>query len=335
MKHVAFLLRGLSRVLVPWAAFSYIPFYAAEPRIIPGLQLELMPISVGAFTMGSPANEPGHRADEAPQTRVVISHPFWLGQTVVTQAQWRVIMGTDLVEQARRLLADDSLYFDHKETLRDYWHLKKDSDPSKMPLDVANDAPIYWVSWEEAVEFCHRLTERERAAGRLPPSYEYRLPTEAEWEYACRAGTTTATYAGDLAIKGKHNAPILDDIAWYGGNSNVGYTGNGFDLSTLPEKQYPGGTGAQRAVATKKPNAWGLYDMIGNVTEWCSDWYANKLPGGEVVDPRGPDSGALRVMRGACWINAARFCRAACRWSSPPGYRFHGTGFRIALSQVH
>jgi len=200
---------------------------------------------------------------------------------------------------------------------------------------ASDNAPMFFVNWEDAVGFCNRLTERERIAGRLKSDYEYRLPTEAEWEYACRAGTTTATYAGDLVIKGRHNAPVLDDIAWYGGNSNIGYTGKGWDISKLAEKAYPGGIAGPRSVATKKPNAWGLYDMIGNVLQWCSDWYDDKLPGGEVIDPRGPDSGSLRVVRGDSWINAASFSRSACRWGGHPDSRRDTGGFRIALGPVH
>lgn len=292
--------------------------HAAEPRVIPDLGIKLMPIPAGTFTMGSPIDEPGHREDEGPQTRVVISHLLWLGQTDITQAQWRTIMGTSLLEQVRRSLADH----------------KKDGDPSELAYNAADDTPMYYVNWEEAVAFCHRLTDRERAAGRLPAGYEYRLPTEAEWEYACRAGTTTATYAGDLVIIGAHNAPVLDDVAWYGGNSNIGYTGKGWDISKLAEREYPGGIAGPRTVATKKSNAWGLYDMIGNVLQWCGDWYAEKLPGGEVVDPRGPDSGSLRVLRGDSWINAARFSRAACRWGGQPESRTDTGGFRIALGAI-
>ena len=161
---------------------------------------------------------------------------------------------------------------------------------------------MYWVSWEEAVAFCRRLTERERAEGRVPAGYEYRLPTDAEWEYAARAGTTTATYAGELEIKGFANAPVLDPIAWYRGNSSEGYTGKGVDTSAWQEKQYPGGIAGPRTVATKRPNAWGLYDMLGNVWEWCGDWYSYKLPGGSVSDPTGASCSTAPVT----WRPASR-----------------------------
>jgi tetratricopeptide (TPR) repeat protein len=220
-------------------------------------------IRPGTFTMGSPASESGRSSDEGPQTQVTLTEGYWLGKTEVTQAQWEALM---------------------------------ESIPSKF---MGPDRPVEQVFWSDAMEFCRKLTERERSAGRLPEGYEYTLPTEAQWEYACRAGTT-GQYGGD---------GNLDDMGWYRQNS-----GN----TTHP-------------VGQKQANAWGLYDMHGNVWEWCLDWYGN-YPGGSVRDPTGPASGTGRVGRGGGWGSYAIGCRSAFRSGGVSGYRFNGLGFRLALA---
>ena len=161
------------------------------------------------------------------------------------------------------------------------------------------DNPVEKVSWEDAVEFCRGLSElpAEKAAGNV-----YRLPTEAEWEYACRAGTTTMYSFGD-------DESDLGDYAWYRNNS-----GN---------KTHP--------VGSKLPNSWGLYDMHGNVREWCKDWMED-YPSGAVTDPTGSASGSYRVARGGCWLHPAEVCRSAIRsWLRPSHRPFH-YGFRVCLS---
>jgi sulfatase modifying factor 1 len=308
--------------------------FAADSHRVDDLDLTLVPISHGAFMMGSPEGEAGRRSDEGPRARVTITRPFWLGRTEVTHGQWRAIMATDLVEQVRRALADDTVYAisGKNRTVREYYNVKSDTDPQRFADNPAEDAPMYWVNWDEAVAFCRRLTERERAAQRLPAGYVYRLPTEAEWEYACRAGTDGATYAGELTILGRFNAPVLDAIAWYGGNSSVGWSGKGVRTDNWKEKQYPGGIAAPRAVGTKAANPWGLHDMLGNVWEWCADWYGKRLPGEEARDPTGAATGEQRVSRGGSWIFGAEGCRAARRFQDSPGARFRCVGFRVALA---
>ena len=230
---------------------------------VPELNLQMAYIRPGTFTMGSPASESGRSSDEGPQTQVTLTEGYWLGKTEVTQAQWEALM---------------------------------ESIPSKF---MGPDRPVEQVFWSDAMEFCRKLTERERSAGRLPEGYEYTLPTEAQWEYACRAGTT-GQYGGD---------GNLDDMGWYRQNS-----GN----TTHP-------------VGQKQANAWGLYDMHGNVWEWCLDWYGN-YPGGSVRDPTGPASGTGRVGRGGGWGSYAIGCRSAFRSGGVSGYRFNGLGFRLALA---
>ena len=228
---------------------------------IPELKIVMLPIPAGTFTMGSTSSAAAN--DEKELTQVTLSK-FWLGETEVTQAQYETIMGPG------------------------------------CPCFNGPDLPMEQASWEDAMAFCHKLNERERAAGRLPAGYAYTLPTEAQWEYACRAGTT-GDYAGDP------NA-----MAWYQKNS---------DRKTHP-------------VGTKQPNAWGLYDMQGNVRELCLDWFANSYPGGSVTDYAGPASGSYHVCRGAGWGDSAESCRSSNRGYRSQGRRADLLGFRIALSPI-
>ena len=152
-----------------------------------------------------------------------------------------------------------------------------------------NRRPIEQVTWYDAKEFCRRLSEKEGVT--------YRLPTEAEWEYACRAGTTTRYYWGDR---------IDEDYLWYKDNSGW--------------KTHP--------VGQKLPNAWGLYDMAGNVWEWCEDWYGSYSPD-EQTDPVGPSSGSSRVLRGSSWYGGTEFVRSANRDLFTPSYRYTNIGFRV------
>ena len=194
---------------------------------------------------------------------VTLTKPFMLGTYEVTQGQYQRVMGTN---------------------------------PSKFK--GANN-PVENVSWDDAVEFCRKLSElsAEKAAGNV-----YRLPTEAQWEYACRAGTTTEYSFGD-------DDSDLGDYAWFRENSS--------------NETHP--------VGDKLPNAWGLYDMHGNVVEWCQDLYGD-YPSGSVTDPTGPASGSSRVFRGGCWNSAAEVCRSADRYGRYPSLRSYFYGFRVSLS---
>lgn len=284
-----------------------------QPLVLAGLGLEMRPIPAGSFEMGSPFTEPGRTSLEGPRTQVTLSRPFWLGRTAVTHGQWKAVMGTDLVAQTR-------LGF------------PRDKDPTRLLTGTGDDVPMHFVSWQEAQAFCARLNAWARAEGSLPEGYEFTLPTEAQWEYACRAGTTEATYAGPMIIAEVNHAPVLDAIAWYAGNSSVGYRGRGWDTSSWAGKHHPGGRAGVRVVGLKEPNAWGLHDMLGNVYEWCQDRATDALPGGSVVDPAGPDSGTDRIVRGGSWHSAAGPCRAAYRAANIPDGRLPFIGFRLALA---
>lgn len=283
-------------------------------------------IPPGAFTMGSAASEPLRKADEGPQTRVTLTKGFWLGRTMVTIGQWKSVMGLDVRGQLEKMLHDDTLYDlgGKSRTVRDFMRFSRDADPGQYLASEEENVPMYFVSWNDALAFCKVLNERERAAGRLPKGYEFNLSTEAQWEYACRAGTTGATYAGPVVVEAQ-GAPAVDLIAWYGTNSPDGYTGKGFVVS--------GRTGGPHPVAQKQPNAWGLYDMSGNLWEWCRDWYG-PYPGGDVTDPAGPATGTDRVNRGGSFGSGPGDERSAHRAKNPPAEASAYRGFRLALCPV-
>jgi formylglycine-generating enzyme required for sulfatase activity len=283
-------------------------------------------ISPGTFTMGSPDSEPLRKPDEGPQTQVTISKGFWLGKTMVTIGQWKSVIGVGVRGQLDRMLHDETLYNfgGKKQTRRDFMGFSLAKDPGQYLANEDDNLPVYFVSWTDAMEFCEKLNQQERARGSLPEGYEFNLPTEAQWEYACRAGTTTATYAGPLVVQGR-DAPVLDRIAWYAANSPNGYTGKGFNVS--------GRTGGPHPVAQLEPNPWGLSDMMGNLWQWCRDWYG-PYPGGNVTDPTGPATGEFRVNRGGSFGSNARDQRSANRAKNPPAEASAYRGFRLALCPV-
>lgn len=224
-------------------------------------------IPPGTFVMGSPATEVGREEAEGPQTEVTISRGFWLSKYEVTQAEWRDLMGTT---------------------------------PSFFKGDT--DRPVERVSWSDATHYCAKLTDRERLAGRLLSGFEYRLPTEAQWEYACRAGTTNAFAFGDTLSSGQANyaSTARSETTWVG---------------------------------LYRPNAWALHDMHGNVAEWCLDGWG-LLPGGNIIDPLGDQSGGERIMKGGSWGNPVEKARSAARSKTTIFSSNERWGFRVALVPV-
>jgi formylglycine-generating enzyme required for sulfatase activity len=253
-------------------------FYRAVQAGAPTYMVFIPP---GTFRMGSSTNEVDRYLDqESPQTAVTISRGFWLGKYEVTQREYLALMG-------------------HNPS----FFTTNDVNGNAIPPDL--NRPVEQVSWFEATNYCGRLTERERAAGRIAANSAYRLPTEAEWEYACRGWTSMRFSYGE--DPGYTN---LTDYAWYNENSG----------------------GMTHPVGRKLPNPWGLYDMHGHVLEWCQDWFADYLPGGIAVDPQGPVSGRFRVMCGGFWAGPARHCRSAFRFGLDPGTKFIHIGLRVVLA---
>ncbi len=259
---------------------------AVVPPPFPAPRPNLVWIPPGTFTMGSPADEVGRYDNEGPQTRVYLSKGFFIGKYEVTQREYQATMG---------------------------------SNPAYFTGDL--DRPVEQVSWHDAVAYCTKLTENESKAGRLPAGYVYRLPTEAEWEYACRGGTTTRFSHGDDPGYAK-----LGWYCWYWDNSYTTYEPLGVSYK-IDDKYY-----ATQKVGTRLPNPWGVHDMHGNVWEWCLDWWADRLPGGSLTDPQGPAMGSSRLVRGGGWRNGGSSCRSAYRIGSSPDVRDYYVGFRVLLA---
>ncbi len=228
-------------------------------------------IEPGKLLMGSPENEVGRWNAEGPQHEVTIPRGFWLGQTPVTQAFYEAVIG---------------------------------KNPSRFQGDGRR--PVENVSWEDVVAFCAKLNELLSELGDV----SVRLPTEAEWEYACRAGTTAALYSDKPLTSETGACPNLEELAWYSANSGS---------TTHP-------------VGQKAANVWGLYDMLGNVWEWCEDVWHNNYEGAPNDGSAWGGEGRSRVNRGGSWANRARNCRCAFRGCWEPGNRFAFLGFRLVLA---
>ncbi len=245
--------------------------------------------------MGSPEGEAGRYGHEEPDWNER-QH-----EVVLTRGYW---LGETPVTQA-------------------LWEAVMGANPSRFK---SADRPVESVSWDASMEFVKRLNA-------LMPGLDVGLPTEAEWERACRAGTKTATWVGDLQILGENNAPLLDTIAWYGGNSGASFDlADGEDSSDWPSKQHAHTKAGTRVVGQKSANPWGLYDMLGNVWEWCSDWHA-PYDAAPAVDPRGAESGTSRVLRGGSWYYNAGIVRAATRFAVVPRNACDFIGLRLARGQ--
>jgi formylglycine-generating enzyme required for sulfatase activity len=208
-------------------------------------------VPAGSFRMGSPPGEPLRQGEEIPR-RVTLTRPFRVAATEVTQGQWMALM------------------------------------PSNRSEHKGDDLPVTSVSWNDAREYCSRLSEKE--------GVPYRLPSEAEWEYACRAGDSAPVTSGERP-----------QVAWFADNAG----------------------GKTHPVGLKEPNAWGLLDMLGNVAEWTADAYGPYPPGEVEEDPTGPAEGNSRVVRGGAWRSFAPAVRCAARTGTPRSHQLHHVGLRV------
>jgi formylglycine-generating enzyme required for sulfatase activity len=267
-----------------------------EFEIAPGVKMTFCWCPPGKFTMGSPTGELGRESDEN-QVEVKLSKGFWLAKTEVTQGQWKAAGGID-VSGRPPAFSDGKIQYTWEQI-------------SAEGIRAANfeggDLPLERVDWNEVRDWCLGMTERFRNDGQVGEGWKLALPTEAQWEYACRAGTNTALNNGRNLTSKEGACRNLDEVGWYDQNSGK----------------------RPHAVGTKKANAWGLHDMHGNVFELCADWYGAELAGG--VDPQGAASGVHRAGRGGSWDGAASFCRVANRGRNLPDYRLIFLGFRPAL----
>jgi formylglycine-generating enzyme required for sulfatase activity len=232
--------------------------------------LNMIWIVPGTFIMGSPSSETDRNSDETQHT-VTLTNGFWIGQHPVTQGEYLAVVG---------------------------------SNPSSFTGDLTR--PVDSVSWFNATNYCCLLTQQEQRTGRLPTGWVYRLPTESEWEYCCRALTTTRFYFGN----DPGNGNSLTNYAWYSVNSGS---------STQP-------------VGQLLPNSWGLVDMVGNVFEWCQDWYGTYPTANVSYNPQGAASSTGRVLRGCDWNYPASQCRSASRGYTNPTGALNDRGFRVVLS---
>lgn len=249
----------------------------AKTYTVNGVSFTMKYVEGGTFTMGCTSEQGGDCEDDETPIHSITLSDFLIGETEVTQALWEAVMGTTVREQRDK------------------------ANPFYPMQGEGASYPMYYVSWNEAVEFCNKLNEKLR--NQLPSGCRFALPTEAQWEYAARGGNKSQhyKYAG---------SNTLGNVAWYEGNSSS---------TTHPVKG-------------KQANELGLYDMSGNVYEWCSDWKGNYNSSTQ-TNPKGPSSGSDRVLRGGSWGNYAKYCRVSSRGSSNPDNRIVIIiiGFRLSL----
>ena len=308
-----------SDVTAGTSAQSYPVYYYTSAEGVPGgvtndlyktvliLMRRIGPTGGEGFLMGSPVNETGRTAAREAQVRAWLTKGYYAGVYEVTQGQWYQVMG-DTAQAWPSKWSNNDYKLTRPVEQVSYYDIREN-------INNTDDAAADWPANDAvtAGSFMGRLRSKTGLAG-------FDLPTDAQWEYACRAGTTGALNDGTVNITNSNSDARLDLLGRYqynGGKIN-GTTDPAPDCTTA---------NATAAVGTYAPNAWGLYDMHGNVWEWCLDWFADAMEGGD--DPDGADSGSYRVLRGGRWYSPASGCRSAVRGINAPSYRSNDIGFRL------
>ncbi len=312
-------------------------------KVVLGDKQELVWAAPGQFKMGTDSDElkkiyealdasttnpsPPAPSDEA-QHSATLRRGFWLGRTEVTIEQY-----LEFLNSSPEVLED---WVDTKsptcpiEKVDEKWRMKKSRETTWGDLKQ----PIVEISWKGAMAYCAFLNEKYQKE--LPEGYVFTLPTEAEWEYCARAGTATPLPTGGITFKGFNNSPEVGALAWYQGNSKTEYT-TSLDVEFTFEKETEFNFSGTQIVATKPANGWGFADMLGNVSEWCFDFYSKESYASDSVDPAGPAEGerkGAKVLRGGSYYDSPFTCRVAARKSQPMTTTHHWLGFRLALSAL-
>lgn len=280
-----------------------------------GVQMPLVRIKAGSFLMGSPESDKDASTDEKPQHKVTITKDFFLGKFDVTREEFERFVKERLIQDPGADIWRWGNGYNEKENTLEHGQLKYTwRNPG---FQQTGRHPVVNVTWDDAQAFCHWLSKKT--------GKRCELPTEAQWEYACRAGTTTRYFTGEDPESLRGYANVRDQALKLKKIESL-------EKLALPYFDFSDGFAFTSPVTAMKPNPWGLHDMTGNVWQWCSDWYGKDYyANSDKEDPRGPNNGDARMMRGSSWGNIPARCRIAFRRWNPPSSCEFSVGFRVCV----